>query len=173
MTDTYGGPDRLADRPALPPSLGTLAERHNQHTPNTHTTTQRIRPRLPHGTVTSGLPQDATDCQSVFPIVFGDREAVLPAPSRSPNFTFVGYNKKVRGPSEFLEARQAGAGLDGRDRGPQGTAATTAVAAVGGGRRGAYCACVSRPTPAYILRHLPAPAGGVHFFCARASVLGD
>lgn len=66
MTDTHGGPDRLADCPPLPPSFGVPAERRNQHTSNTHTT-PRTHPRLPHGAVTSGHLQPANDGHFRFP----------------------------------------------------------------------------------------------------------
>uniref|UniRef100_A0A8C4PR81 Apolipoprotein M n=1 Tax=Equus asinus TaxID=9793 RepID=A0A8C4PR81_EQUAS len=54
------------------------------------------------------LPPTAT---SVSPIVFGDREAVLPAPPRSPSFTFVGQDEKVRGPKHSQSPTWAGGTL--------------------------------------------------------------
>lgn len=83
---------------------------HQIHTPPPRSSSPDF-PTVPSLPVTSNLPRTAT---SVSPIVFGDREAELPAPPRSPSFTFVGHDEKVDGPSEFLRARRAGAGLDGR-----------------------------------------------------------
>lgn len=85
MNDTHGGPERLADCPPLTPLLAAPGERRNQHTPKTHThthpTTPRLRPRLPHGTVTSGLPQPATDGHFRFPdSIWGSRGGTSGSP---------------------------------------------------------------------------------------------
>lgn len=123
--DEHSRGARSASCLALPRTLGALADRHNQHTPNTYTHSKHTHthtlppssaPDFPHGTVTSGLPQPATDGHFRFPDSFGDREAVLPAPPGPQGLLLWGSSRKSAAPnSEFLGARRAGAGLGGRE----------------------------------------------------------
>lgn len=113
MTNTHGGPDWLDDCPPLPPSFGSPAERRNQpntHTKYTHTTTLRLRLRLPPGTVTSGLLQPATDGHFRFPDSIWKSRGGTSGSPRSQALLSWGTTRKSAAPnSEFL-------GRDGQGR---------------------------------------------------------
>lgn len=97
MTDTHGGPEWLGDYPLFC-LLRCSSKASQPNTPNTHTTTPRLRPRLPHGTVTSGL-QPATDDHFRFLDSIW-RSQGTSGSLQVPSFTFVGHYKKVRGPKQ-------------------------------------------------------------------------
>lgn len=149
MTDTHGGPDWLGDCPPLPSSLGSPAERRNQHTPNTHTPppcgSAPDFPTVPSLPVSSNLPRRAT---SVSPIVFGNREAELPAPPGPQTLLSWGTTRKSAAPnSEFL-------GRDGQGR-PRWEGAEHPEEPPPPSPEGPYCACVHGSTHAYTVRHRP------------------
>ena len=100
--DEHSRGTRSASCLPLPRTLGVLSERHNQHTPNTYThskhthtyththPTTQLRPRLPHGTVTSGLPHPATDGHFRFPdSIWGSRGGTSGSP-QVPKLYFCG-----------------------------------------------------------------------------------
>lgn len=129
MTDTHGGPALLADCLPLPPTLGALAEQRNQHrpntpphTPNTHTphnpaapppTSPLYRHFRPPPTC---LRQPASDGHFRFRQYLGIARRYFRLPPGPQALLLWGTTRKSAAPnSEFLGAKRAGAGLDGKE----------------------------------------------------------
>lgn len=175
-TDTHGRLDGLADRPLLPPRpfVGIPATRLNQHAArhiqiHIHSPppcgSAPDFPTVPSLPVSPNLAPRAT---SVSPIVFGDLEAVLPAPPVFPDLLSWDTMRKSTVPnSEFLggetgRGRPRWEGADHPEEPPPPPSPG-----------GLHCACVSPATRAHTLSTSPPPSGYVRLCPARAGALPD